>query len=429
MKVLFQSRIDLFTRRGGDTVQMERTAEALRRLGVEVKIDCSANPDLSNYDLVHLFNIDWPAQVYLQAKNAKKQGKPVVFSPIHHSYCEIERYEREARYGPRRLVNVIFKARESRERFKDFCRMLVDPRKIPSILVEFRKDILNEQKELLKMADVVLVQTDAEAADIETDFYYSGAPLKSLPLDKAVVAGNSRFRWQKVVNGVEPRFAEAKPDWFVEKYGLRDFILSVGRIEPRKNQLAVIEAVGRLRNPKSKFRNPKQIQNSNNPSPKQNQDISCRTAELSNCQTAQLLFVGKISWRHPEYALRFKTLVQKCPWIYHIPQIPHEKMGSCYAAARIHVLASWFETTGLVNLEAGLSGTNVVAAGKRAREYLLDFASYCDPGNVDSITAAIVEAWEKPFDPGFREHILKNFTWERTAEQTLAAYAAVLSSK
>ena len=380
-----QSRIDLFDRRGGDTVQIEKTAEELRKLGVEVDIDCSAKSDpacrqagLANVDLVHLFNIDWPAQTFLQAKNAKKQNKPIVFSPIHHSYREIERYEKEARFGIRRLTNLIFRTRESREKLKEIYRLLTDPRKFSSTLTEFRRGIMNEQRELLEMADLILVQTDAEAKDLQADFGCNDGELQSLAL-------------QLVVNGVNRGFAKATLDWFVKKYGLKDFILSVGRIEPRKNQLAIIEATKPL--------------------------------GLKN-----LVFVGKISWRHPEYALRFLSFVRKHDWVRHIPQIPHDKIGSCFAAAKVHVLASWFETTGLVNLEALLAGASVVAPSGRVQEYLLDFADYCDPGDIKSISKALNKAWERHPDPAAKEHILKNYTWEVAGRQTLEAYKKVLDN-
>ena len=374
MKVLMQSRIDLFDRRGGDTVQIEKTAEELRKLGVEVDIDCLAKSDLANVDVVHLFNIDWPAQTFLQAKNAKVQKKPIVFSPIHHSYREIERYEKEARFGIRRLTNSILKTRESREKLKEVYRLLTDLKKLPSTLTEFRQGIMNEQRELLEMADLLLVQTDAEAEDLKTDFGFSDTDINGLAIDK-------------IVNGVASGFAKATQDWFVKEYGLKDFILSVGRIEPRKNQKAVIEAVEGY---------------------------------------GALVFVGKISWRHPEYALRFLNLVRKHDWVRHIPQIPHEKIGSCFAASRVHVLASWFETTGLVNLEAALAGASVVSSSKRSREYLLGFAHYCDPGDVNSITEAIDRAWKSPPDPKLKEHILKNYTWKIVGRQTLETYQKVL---
>ena len=373
-----QSRIDLFDRRGGDTVQIEKTAEELRKLGVEVDIDCSAKPSLANVDLVHLFNIDWPAQTFLQAKNAKEQNKPIVFSPIHHSYQEIERYEKEARFGIRRLTNLIFRTRESREKLKEVYRLLTDPRKFSSTLTEFRQGIMNEQRGLLEMADLILVQTDAEVKDLKADFGFNGK------------------KFEKVFNGVDTKFAKATPDWFVEKFGLEDFVLCVGRIEPRKNQLAIVEAVKPLG---LKPRNPK------------------------GCD---LVFVGKISWRHPEYASRFLNLVRRHDWVHHIPQIPHEKIGSCFAAAKVHVLASWFETTGLVNLEAALAGASVVSSSKRSQEYLGDSAHYCDSGEVDTIARAIRKAWENPPDQKLKERILKNYTWEIVGRQTLNAYRRVL---
>ena len=382
-----QSRVDLFERRGGDTVQIEKTAEELRKLGVEVGIDCSKRPGLANVDLVHLFNIDWPAQVYLQAKNAKKQNKPIVFSPIHHSYQEIERYEKEACYDLRRFSNLFLRSREPREKFKDFLRMLVDPKKISSTLTEFRQGIMNEQREILQMADLILVQTDAEAEDIKKDF----APLSHL---QGQALQSKAWPFEKVVNGVDSQFAQSTPDWFVKKYGLKDFILCVGRIEPRKNQLAVIKAVVGL---------------------------SSLTSHLP------LLFVGQISWRHPEYGLRFLSLVYRHDCIRHISQIPHEKMGSCYSAAKVHVLASWFETTGLVNLEAVLAGANVVSSSERSREYLGNYGFYCDPGDTDSIAKAIKKAWESPPRPQLKEHILRNYTWEIVGQQTLAAYQKVLN--
>lgn len=377
-----QSRIDLFDRRGGDTIQIEKTAEELRRLGVEVGVDCSAKLSLANVDLVHLFNLDWPAQTFLQAENAKRQNKPIVFSPIHHSNQEIERYEKEARFDLRRLINPIFKTRESREKLKEVCRLLIDLRKLSPTLTEFHKGIMNEQREILEMADLILVQTDAETEDIKEDFL----PLSRL---QGQALQSKAWSFKKVVNGVDSGFAEAEPGWFVKKYGLKDFVLSVGRIEPRKNQLAIIDAV---------------------------QPLGLKP----------LIFVGKISWRHPEFALRFLDLVRKHDWIHHIPQISHEEMGSCFAASRIHVLTSWFETTGLVNLEAALAGANVVSSSSRSKEYLGDFGFYCDPGNINSIVEAVHQAWKSPSEPELKAHILKNFTWEIVGQQTLEAYGKVL---
>jgi len=41
MKILFQSREDLFTTLGGDTVQILKTKQELEKLGYKIDIDCS----------------------------------------------------------------------------------------------------------------------------------------------------------------------------------------------------------------------------------------------------------------------------------------------------------------------------------------------------------------------------------------------------
>ena len=73
MKVLFQSRTNLFEAPGGDMVQMLKTKEFLEKLGVQIDISLDFEPDLSGYDLVHLFNLMEPQDIYRQMLNAKKQ--------------------------------------------------------------------------------------------------------------------------------------------------------------------------------------------------------------------------------------------------------------------------------------------------------------------------------------------------------------------
>ena len=83
MKVLMQSRKNFFELRGGDTVQLEKTKMELEKLGVEVDFSLDFEPDLSNYDLVHLSNVTRIQETYLHVKNAKKQGKPIVLSTTY----------------------------------------------------------------------------------------------------------------------------------------------------------------------------------------------------------------------------------------------------------------------------------------------------------------------------------------------------------
>ena len=77
MNVLFQSRTTLFTVPGGDTVQILKTKEYLEKSGILININTESEPDLTGYDLVHLFNLIRPQEVLTQARNAKRQGKKI----------------------------------------------------------------------------------------------------------------------------------------------------------------------------------------------------------------------------------------------------------------------------------------------------------------------------------------------------------------
>lgn len=81
MRVLLQNRHPV-TWIGGDQVQLEATQAALMILGVEAKFSPDVEPDLTDYDLVHLFNLPAPWS-YLQSLNAQRQGKTVILSTIY----------------------------------------------------------------------------------------------------------------------------------------------------------------------------------------------------------------------------------------------------------------------------------------------------------------------------------------------------------
>ena len=81
------------------------------------------------------------------------------------------------------------------------------------------------RRELLNLADIVLPNSLSEAAQLVRLF------------------GVARERVRAVPNGVLATVASASPELFQERWGADPFVLSVGRIEPRKNTLALIRAI------------------------------------------------------------------------------------------------------------------------------------------------------------------------------------------
>ncbi len=372
MKILMLGRIGLMEVGGGDKVQITNTANELEKLGVEVDIKTSLNVDMAPYDLVHVFQLDWTPETYFYAKKAKEIGKPLVLSPIHHSIKEVKKFEENYAFDLRRISKILFREQHSRDTFKNIYRSFSNPEKIIPTMKSIFIGLKKMHQKTLSLSDVVLVQTDLEAWDLKQTYGVD-------------------FKWVKIPNGVGEQFLRVSS--FENPFKdtkIKDYILCVGRIEPRKNQLSIIEAVNLAR---------KEV----------GEDL-------------QLVFIGKKnSSHHIEYSIRFNHQLRKYPWITHIEQVPYEQMPSYYRFAKIGVSASWFETTGLTSLEALFCGANAVAAGSRAKEYLGKNAFYCSPDDVDSIKEAILKAYNAS-PPVIPEDMKENYTWANAAKKTLEVY-------
>jgi glycosyltransferase involved in cell wall biosynthesis len=192
--------------------------------------------------------------------------------------------------------------------------------------------------------------------------------------------------------GVEIRFAEAKPNRFVDKYGINDFILFVGRIESRKNVLNLIKAF--------------------------------RRTKIEN----RLVIIGHTSDnRYLEECIKAAKGNKN---IIFCGFIPHDSdlLSSAYAAARAMVLPSWYETPGIVALEAGLAGANLaITKIGGTTEYYKDLAFYIDPLRISSIEKALVESQHKEKTLELKKHILNNYTMDKAARRTIEAYKKILS--
>ncbi len=137
-----------------------------------------------------------------------------------------------------------------------------------------------------------------------------------------------------------------------------------------------------------------------------------------------LLIIGAPAPNHLDYYSECKHIAAgNIRFIEHISQ---EELRNYYQRATVHVLPSWFETTGLSSLEAGSMGCNLVITDKGdARSYFGEQAFYCDPSSPESIFNAVKLAAEKPFDGLLREKIVRQYTWQQAALQTLSAYQKI----
>lgn len=103
-----------------------------------------------------------------------------------------------------------------------------------------------------------------------------------------------------------------------------------------------------------------------------------------------------------------------------------------YEAACLYVFVSLQEGFGLPGLEAMTAGVPVVAARAGSLpEIYEDAAEYCDPRDVESIAAALSNvSGDEPLRTRLRargRERAAEFSWKRTAEQTLAVYRDAVS--
>jgi hypothetical protein len=171
---------------------------------------------------------------------------------------------------------------------------------------------------------------------------------------------------------------------------LRGFVLGVGRKEERKNWAAAI--------------------------------VACRALGLP------LVLIGHEPEGAADYLARCRALADGAdPPIRFLQHLDPSAIADAYAAARVHVLPSYFEVAELVSLEAALGGCNIVATlNGGMQSYLGDDAWYCDPDSPASVQSAVAAAWSAPLRPELAPALAARFTWERAARATLATYEEAL---
>jgi glycosyltransferase involved in cell wall biosynthesis len=133
------------------------------------------------------------------------------------------------------------------------------------------------------------------------------------------------------------------------------------------------------------------------------------------------------------YAPNQKTYYDKCVAeaaenIQFVGELLQPALSMFYQKAKVHVLPSWFETTGLSSLESAFMGCNIVVTEKGdTKEYFGDHALYCVPGSPQSIYEAVEKASTMPFDENFRKKIAKEYTWQKASAQTAKGYHKIIN--
>lgn len=207
--------------------------------------------------------------------------------------------------------------------------------------------------------------------------------------DRLLEAYGCPQNYQVIPNAIDVNTFQ-RSDKFEERFDTFDgAIISVGQITPVKNILNLIEALNGTR-----FR---------------------------------LFIIGAPSSNAQTYFEKCKEAAGEN--ITFLPFMEQEDLSKVYQKAKVHVLASWFETTGLVSLEAAYMGCNIVITDRGdQKEYFKEFAFYCDPEDPASIIKAVEQAYTAEYNVALKNEIDQNYTWDITARKTLEAYQFAFES-
>ena len=204
-----------------------------------------------------------------------------------------------------------------------------------------------------------------------------------------------------VYHGVEPRFkplprAAIAP--VLQRYGIdQPFLLFVSTVQPRKNVARLIEAFARAR-------------------------------RMLGDQPLRLVLAGKRGWL-TEQIERRAAEVGVDEHVHFVGYVPDDDLPALLNGALAYVVPSLYEGFGMTVLEAQACGTPVLASNVSSLpEVVGDAGLLVDPLDVVAIANGMVRLVA---DGGLRTRLrerglqhARQWTWERTAQQTLAVLEA-----
>jgi glycosyltransferase involved in cell wall biosynthesis len=353
MLVNFAIRKDYLTNKGGDTFQLRKTIEYLEKYK-DIHCEIITDPQEINphADILHIFNLQNLSLAYAMKQAAKKiQGIKIVLSPIIWYF------------GDASYVNKTMRITHSMNIVRAFKRL--SPL-LEQYSISKGKDI---KKTILEDADIVMPNSIEEGEILR----------KQYGID---------FREVIVPNCVDIQLRESNKELNLPK----DFVLEVGRIEPTKNQLSLLES-------------------------------------MMNHPEIPLIFVGKQNQRKKYYIDEIKKLAKKRGNTFLIEELPQEDLAEYYKRAKVHVLPSFRESPGLVTLEALFYGCNIVASNSKfcpVHYYKFDKIGFvCNPYSIKSIENAVLDAYRSP-KKDVSEEYFDFFSYQNAARIIREAYISLL---
>ncbi|MBS0151838.1 MAG: glycosyltransferase family 4 protein [Nitrospira sp.] len=337
MRVLFLTYPRIGLNRGGLQIQIEETARSLSKLGVDVVQYNPWKNQVPDVDVCHVFSID--CSMVDHVMRAVKLRVPVVVCPV---------------------LNM----------FNNHPLFSMVKQKL-SVLPGVYSD-LKRARIMLDAATLVLA-ANADEQDL---------------LMKVFNVDQAKFRI--IPNGLSMAFRDGDPQLFEEKYGVRNFVLNVASIEPRKNQLTLVRAMQRL--------------------------------------PYTLVLVGRASPENERYFKQVKA--EAGSNVQFVGSFHHDDplLASCYRAAKLFVMPSFSEVMPLTLNEAAVAGCRILASDQvPIAETIASYVRRFRPNDVKAMARLIDDEMRDETESVIPQAIHAMPTWDQVGQQLEALYRSVVN--
>lgn len=380
LSILFVLRPSSARAFGGDVVQVRETAAALRARGHRVEVTTDPEPVVpAGTDIVHLTNLTCPDETLPQARAVRTFEGPVVMMPIFIDHADEATWGMQASFDAIRYAATNEELREAQLAVAERRTVITrhDGMKLlpPPLRADLGPNYTEKQRKILPLVDFLIGNAYAEIYCIHRHL-------------------SARIPFAVAPSCCDPEiYHPGRAADFQKSYDMRDFILSTGRFEARKQQVTLMQIARRW--------------------PDRPIVLIGRNADIGYGAMVRILWSENVTV---------------------IPHMSEDELAGAYAAARVVAMPSWDEVVSLTSVNAAACGASLVLTRNGfEHEYMRDDAFYCDPGDTESIASAIDDAWTSHDERRERraalsERVRREYTWARSAEATEDAYYRVLAS-
>ncbi len=358
LRVAMLNRDNVWSAPGGDSKIMMQMKQAAQLRDIDVSFPGALDQAYSA-DIVHFVNMTLPAPLDAVAKWSSTSKKPLLVTTLYEDWPRFLNASHQA-FG---AYHAFLAGKLSYGALQDMLVQLQDAQPAPRVNVS----------RSIEAASLLLACGDSEAARLRNDFPNVADRVTVVPFEvNAPLAVE-----QKTIASLR------------ESLGLDEFVLCIGRLETRKNQLALLAAL--------------------------------------HDENIPIVFAAGDYTPHPSYSEAVRKWKRKAP-VRVLDRMPWHLMSVVIRAAAVHALPSFYELPGLVHLECAAAGTPIVAGEWGALNDYFPEACYrpCNPLDLESIRTAVLSALREGASPGSVE-IATGYSQARLADGLHRVYESAVT--